>query len=266
MKHTVCSGWIEIRTDPKSTAYVVTEGAKKKAGDDVDPGVIRIRGPDDIGSASEDPFARAEKTATDKSEVKLGAARIAELRELSDRQWADPYEHSRKVRRIFREERNTLKAKTAAAEAIQHRTGLGIDILDERPEDAQLAKLVEFGTDHAQDADASQSRPLFSSAVVRQVGARDKSKSGDPRESLQRDLQRNTRARVDPFLSRDRQRTEIGLPLLKRKSRPDEKGSEIHEQTSEHIVVKAATEEEANDERYIALSASLGLDDYDSDD
>ncbi len=131
----------------------------------------------------------------------------------------------------------------------------------------QLAKLVDFGTDRAQDAEAAQSKPLFSSAAVRQVGTREESKAGDPRESLQRDLQRNTRARVDPFLSRDRQRTELGLPLLKRKSRLDEKGSEqISEPTSEHIVAKAVTKEEVNYERPIAPGASLGLDDYNSDD
>ena len=32
----------------------------------------------------------------------MGAARIEELKGLSERQWADPYEHSRKIRRVFR--------------------------------------------------------------------------------------------------------------------------------------------------------------------
>jgi coiled-coil domain-containing protein 130 len=100
MRHTVCSGWIEIRTDPKNTVYVVTAGAKKKAADeDTTPQIIKIRDPDE---PAEDPFARKEKEVTDKTEAKQGAARIAELRELSDRQWADPYSHSRKMRRVFR--------------------------------------------------------------------------------------------------------------------------------------------------------------------
>lgn len=101
MRHTVCSGWVEIRTDPQNTEYVVTEGAKKKAADDEPTlGIIKIHDPAD--AAIEDPFAKAEKNVKDKTEIKQGAARIAELRELNDRQWADPWEHSRKMRKVFR--------------------------------------------------------------------------------------------------------------------------------------------------------------------
>jgi coiled-coil domain-containing protein 130 len=102
MRHTVCSGWLEIRTDPKNTAYVVQEGAKKKSADDQPPlGIIKIHDPADA-AAAEDPFAKAEKSVKDKTETKVGAARIRELRELSDRQWLDPYEHSCKMRKVFR--------------------------------------------------------------------------------------------------------------------------------------------------------------------
>lgn len=101
MKHTVCQGWIEVRTDPQNTAYVVTEGAKKKAADDEPQmGIIKIHDPSE--ATVEDPFARKEKEVGDKTEIKRGAARVEELRELSDRQWADPYEHSRKMRKVFR--------------------------------------------------------------------------------------------------------------------------------------------------------------------
>lgn len=102
MKHTACSNWIEIQTDPKNTAYVTTEGAKKQAADvDSGVGVIKIRDPEEIARL-EDPFAKAEKKVLDKTEAKQGAERIAELQNLSDRQWQDPYEHSRKMRRVFR--------------------------------------------------------------------------------------------------------------------------------------------------------------------
>ena len=108
MRHTVCSGWIEVRTDPQNTAYVVTEGAKKTAAAEAaeeqlrqGPGLIKIRDP--AGPAvGDDPFARTEKKAVNTSRARHGAARIAELKRLSDRQWADPYERSRKVRRVFR--------------------------------------------------------------------------------------------------------------------------------------------------------------------
>lgn len=81
---------------------MVAEGAKKQAAD-AEPGVgtIRIREPEEI-SRLEDPFAKAEKKVMDKIEAKQGVERIAELQGLSDRQWQDPYEHSRKMRKIFR--------------------------------------------------------------------------------------------------------------------------------------------------------------------
>lgn len=101
MKHTVCSNWIEIQTDPKNTTYVAAEGAKKQSTDIELSGVIRIRNPEEIARL-EDPFAKAEKGVMDKTEAKQGAERIAELQNLSNRLWEDPYQHSRKMRRIFR--------------------------------------------------------------------------------------------------------------------------------------------------------------------
>ena len=108
MRHTVCGGWIEVRTDPQNTAYVVAEGAKKTAAAEAaeeqlrqGPGLIKIHDPA-AGAATEDPFARTEKKAVNTRRARHGAARIAELKRLSDRQWADPYERSRKVRRLFR--------------------------------------------------------------------------------------------------------------------------------------------------------------------
>jgi coiled-coil domain-containing protein 130 len=101
MKHTTCGASIEIQTDPKNTAYVVTEGAKKKAIDEEkEAGFIRIVDPAE--KPAEDPFAKKEKNVVDRTEAKVGAARIEELKELSERQWGDPYEHSRKIRRVFR--------------------------------------------------------------------------------------------------------------------------------------------------------------------
>ncbi|KAA8910055.1 CWC16 protein [Sphaerosporella brunnea] len=111
-----------------NTSYVVTEGAKKKAADDkLAPGVIKIHDP--AKATLEDPFARAEMNVEDKTVVKQGAARIAELKELSDRQWADPYEHLRKMRRVFRAEREVLNEKAAEAKAIWDRAGLLIELL-----------------------------------------------------------------------------------------------------------------------------------------
>ncbi|TGZ78224.1 DUF572-domain-containing protein [Ascodesmis nigricans] len=208
MKHTVCQGWIEVQTDPQNTAYVVTEGGKKKAAD-VEPqlGVIKIHDPSE--RTPEDPFARREKEVESKTEIKRGAARIDELRKLSDRNWADPYEHSRKMRRVFRAERKELKAKAAANEAIRDRAGLAIELLDESPEDAQRAKLVEFGPSLDDDTlvKEAQARPLFAkhdygkNELRITPNTRKREAPGLIKEALGRDLRKNTRAAVDPFLT-----------------------------------------------------------------
>ncbi|KAA8909316.1 CWC16 protein [Sphaerosporella brunnea] len=228
MRHTVCSGWIEIRTDPQNTSYVVIEGAKKKAADDeLAPGVIKIHDPAE--ATLEDPFARAEKSVVDKTVVKQGAARIAELKDLSDRQWADPYEHSRKMRKVFRVERKVLNEKAAAAEAICDRAGLSIELLDEIPEDAQRAKLIKFGDpSHEQKIFEAHSKPLFDNQRDRlpdtHTQTKSKLKSQQAREKtkelLQKDLVRNTRAALDPFLGQpNRPRPDLGIKIHKRKAR-----------------------------------------------
>lgn len=109
----MCSNWIEIQTDPKNTTYVVAEGAKKQTTDTgLDAGAIRIRDPEEISRL--DPFAKAEKGVMDKSEAKQGAERIAELQNLSNRLWQDPYEHSRKMRRIFRVSINSFSVSNSS--------------------------------------------------------------------------------------------------------------------------------------------------------
>ena len=93
-----------IHTDPKNTAYVVVEGAKKQdTGEDSGTGVIRVKplpGEEDAESAG--VMGKLEKAAEEAKRKAIDEPRIEELRRLSERQWADPYEHSRKMRKIFR--------------------------------------------------------------------------------------------------------------------------------------------------------------------
>ncbi|KAG0125472.1 CWC16 protein [Tuber indicum] len=234
MRHVSCSGWIEVQTDPKNTRYVVTEGGKKKGGDEEEGaavvGEIHIRDPNMPG----DPFAAVEKKVVDKAGVKKSTERIEELRGLSDRQWLDPYEHSRKMRRVFREKRKELQAKDAANEAIRDRAGLHIELLDEIPEDKTRAQLVEFGPDYGDKVEEARTKPLFATTTTATTTtARDSAKkaskwdtagktkaqlaAGAAREKLQSEIRRNTRARVDPFLSTDKPKVGLEFKLLKRK-------------------------------------------------
>ncbi|KAJ5899240.1 hypothetical protein N7495_003984 [Penicillium taxi] len=175
MKHTACEGWIEIRTDPKNTAYVVFEGGRKRdTGDDkeLQPGEIAIR-PSVLGQdpAEKDPFAKTEKKLDDKKRARLESSRIEELQDRQDRDWDDPYAQSKRLRRTFRETRKGLERLDETREALKDKMSLGIDIVDETAEDRQRAQMIEFGNDEA--LAASQSRAILSRPIFEQAKHRD---------------------------------------------------------------------------------------------
>lgn len=132
---------------------------------------------------------------------------------------------------IVQAERKVLAEKSAAAEAIKDRAGLAIELLDETPEDAQRAKLIEFGPEHTLDHCLTKS--LFhTDPPVRDRAAGLKDGKGKlksrlatekTKEELQKNLVRNTRAAIDPFLAQheSRPRPVLGIKIQKRKAMDD---------------------------------------------
>ncbi|KAL4787302.1 CWC16 protein [Aspergillus varians] len=219
MKHVVCGGWIEIHTDPRNTAYVVVEGGRKRdmGVDEEGKGVGEIFVPGRAGTgAGDDPFSKLEGKVEDKRVVDEAKSRILELQRRQARDWDDPYEVSRRLRRGFRTERKGLEKKEAGKEALKEKMSLGIDIVDEVEEDARRAAMVEFdqGDDTARGVRA---RPMFgpTSLSPRTSGGdgdEKKRKSGkrktaellaERKASFRSELAGNTRAAVDPFLNGD---------------------------------------------------------------
>ena len=148
-KHVACGGWIEVRTDPKNTAYVVTEGGRRR-----DTGEDRLaEGEIVIGATEEDKerlekegaFGALEKKVEDKRAAATEKTRLEELFKRSERDWDDPYEKSRKLRSHFREGRNIRNAHAQRTESLKDKLSLGIDLADEADEDAIRAKMIEFG-------------------------------------------------------------------------------------------------------------------------
>lgn len=230
MKHVTCGGWIEIRTDPKNTAYVVTEGAKKRdLGEDrLQEGEIRIGATEeDRKRLEEDSFAALEAKKDDAKQAASEKSRIEELYRAKDRDWEDPGEANRRIRRGFRVEKKVRDRRKAAAEALKDRMSLGMDLLDEIEEDGKRASFVEFGEpDGASHLSKSQSRPLFAASKVESIPFRQKIKRGkkiseveQTKEKLRRELTNNTRVAMDPFLRNDRLPMAKGV-TIKRKSPP----------------------------------------------
>lgn len=219
MKHTVCGGWIEIRTDPQHTAYVVTEGARKRdTGEDKDgeAGEIKIGLPGDRAKEENDPFAKLEGKVEDKRQFETATVRIQELQKRQRRDWEDPYEQSRRLRKRFRHERKRLEKMGEANEALKDRMSLGIDLLEETEEDRIRARFVDFGSVESGDGTnlvtKSRTRPMFDdtqtsssthkSSLDRRKGKlKSEAVAADRKALLSSELRGNTRAVVDPFLN-----------------------------------------------------------------
>lgn len=179
-------------------------------------------------------------------------------------------------------QRKELQAKHAATEAIRDRAGLHIELLDEIPEDARRAGLVEFGPDYGQMIESARAKPLFptlstttalDSAKGTGAGRNSVGKTKAQlaveaaREKLQSELRQNTRARVDPFLVYDKPRPVLGLKLLKRKLAETEVGSPPGgESDASRDPGPPPLGRALNDVGVVQPGVSLGLGAYDSDD
>lgn len=214
MKHVSCGGWIEIRTDPKNTAYVVTEGAKKRdTGEDKRPedGEIRIRTDEERERLQNDAFAALEGRVEDKRQTLTDRSRIEELQRAKEKDWDDPYAASRRLRRAFRADRKARQTNEGATEALKDRMSLGLDLVAETDDDRRRAGFVDFGAVDGETAiAAATAKPLFAAAgannsppaaVVAVAKENPAAKGLSDAEKLRQELRRNTMAAIDPFLS-----------------------------------------------------------------
>ncbi|KAL4820466.1 CWC16 protein [Aspergillus spinulosporus] len=240
MKHTLCGGWIEIRTDPKNTAYVVTEGGRRRdtgqadGTDLIGGGEILLGGRSATGAAAgDDPFARLEGKAEDKRVVDEARNRILELQRKQDRDWDDPYEVSKRLRRGFRAERKVLEKKEGIKEALKDKMSLGIEIVDEAEEDAVRAGMVEFEDGAFGAGVSTRAKPMFEPALSRPSGADKKMKGkggsvkrkpadmvAERKALFRNELAGNTRAAVDPFLNGTEDSAHIWEPDVKKRKTP----------------------------------------------
>ena len=225
MKHVVCGGIIEIRTDPKNTAYVVTEGGKKRdLGEDKElEGQFTVKTEEERERLRNDAFAALEGKVADKRQAEKDHSRIRELASLRQRDWADPYAESQRLRITFRAERKERGLRAEQAEALKDKMSLGIELLEETEDDRRRAELVDFGdgegdfaivkarTKSLFEADEASvgkegDRKLTKADEVARRSRRKKSRRKEALEvaaakkaQLQKEIQGNTLAAIDPF-------------------------------------------------------------------
>lgn len=215
LKHAACGGFLEIKTDPKETAYVVVAGGKARdygegkdvvrEGEDGRP----ILTPQERERRREDAFAALEGKAEEKEAVRDNAKRIEELYRSRERDWEDPGNVNRKLRQSFRRERKLRKREEDATESLKERIGTDINILPETELDAQRAKLVSFenrGSSSRVLGSSRDSSPFFRTPARSgertsspKVKAGSSKKSESKKDLLRRQLVSSTRAAMNPF-------------------------------------------------------------------
>ncbi|PGG96021.1 hypothetical protein AJ79_09762 [Helicocarpus griseus UAMH5409] len=251
MRHTACGGWIEIRTDPKNTAYVVTEGGRRRETGELEKGGYEEDGeiwlrPATAEGEEKDAFARLEEHVVDKQRAMTQKTRMEELMRRQERDWEDPYEQSKRLRRTFRAERRRRENAEGVTERLKDKMSLGIEILEESEGDRVRAEMVDFApaVDRSVAARRVTAKPLFETkllpatpSVGRERGKKGKelkpeAAAAQRKALLQQELSGNTRAAVDPFLLEDdadwtpgaKRRRTIGL------SGAVQPGDELHQE------------------------------------
>lgn len=180
MRHPACGTWLAIRTDPKTTSYVVAEGGRRRReysdGDDEGEGgeflspeaaaarsAAALAGVEGGGAETSDldrldAFDRLERTiihrapavpgsnAQAKAEGPLSgldaARRLEALTRSNARQWDDPYARNRALRAAFRVGRHAREQAAADDEGLRQRLG-GLS------EDLRLLPATEADARHA---------------------------------------------------------------------------------------------------------------------
>lgn len=198
---------------------MVVEGGKEK--EEIGKGLYVAEGEeegwgrnkviDTVKPGEKDPFAQVEHKRENNQRALTDKERLQHLFRLRNRDWKDPYEKSRKLRRTFRQEKKRLEAKENATEALRDKMSLGIGLLEESQEDRSIAGQVDFAGERFDKGDMSVMRkPLFSSSSSGKSSmsrhrtpnsTRPADRSAKRRRILGKEIWGNTRAAQDPFLT-----------------------------------------------------------------
>ncbi|GBB99786.1 hypothetical protein RclHR1_03630014 [Rhizophagus clarus] len=207
MKCHLCDNWIEIHTDPKNAEYLVVSGARKKieTWEPEDSEVIKLKDDDEAKKMVDDALYKLEYSVKDELRSKEALPILTQLQRLNDKQWADPYTHSQRMRKIFREEKKELEAKKRVDEEICDRNALSIPLLPESEEDIVKARTTEFSDHLLEKAQKRKLEITASSIFNKQTSKSKKSKfrthdSKDNFAKLSAIVAVNTKLKTDPFL------------------------------------------------------------------
>jgi coiled-coil domain-containing protein 130 len=252
IKHSACGGFLDIRTDPEHTEYVVASGGRRRdygPDDPLNDGELAFLTPEERERRRDDAFAALEAKVADKKFLDDKRQRLADLQAQQDKTWADPYTMNQKLRKTFREGRKERERVVAEKKDLQDRFGLDMEIADTQEGDAIRAVMVDFKPkDRLDDLVGA---PMLPEKTVNVGVYRPRSRSPSGRKLLRREVKReeakrditqrfanNFRAKIDPFGSNYVKPPKPVLPFLKRK-----RDSGVDENAGDQKLVKVDGDE-----------------------
>jgi len=125
-----CSQPIELRTDPKTATYLVTEGGSRQATTEDD--VLKE------DPAHESPFFRLESQLVDQKRAQEVTPKLAAIQQLNEDRTRDNYGQSQVLRARFRQEKQDEKIDRTSK--LKARLSSSLPLAKERPEDIVMAK------------------------------------------------------------------------------------------------------------------------------
>ena len=145
MKCTLCPNHFSIKTDPGKMDYVIVEGARRveQRWDPTENGQIV---PDDklVGrKLADDAMYKLEHQTKDKDKSADAAPRIGRISQIQDRV-KDDYLANRILRDQFRVKKKERKAIQEADKKLLNKSGLELDLVEERDEDKRMAQLMNI--------------------------------------------------------------------------------------------------------------------------
>merc|ERR1719516_357526 len=141
----LCPNKITIKTDPGNMDYVITEGARRVE-QRWDPSQNGQIVPDDkqVGrKLADDAMYKLEHQTKDKDKSSDAAPRIGRISQIQDRV-KDDYLANRILRDQFRAKKKERKAVQEADKKLLSKSGLELDLVEEREEDVRMAKLMNI--------------------------------------------------------------------------------------------------------------------------
>lgn len=187
---------------------MVVEGGRRRdlGGDRGEDGEIVREQVDEVGEGIgiEAVLRKLEKRREGETAAEREKVRVEELKRRSERDWGDPYEVNKRIRREFRVGRRQRQDDERTGEGLKERFGLGVDLLAPIEADVEQAKLVEFG---GGDDGSVASKGLFEASEA--AGGKRPEKHArrgkkidiiaEKKAALRNGLRGNTRVKTDPF-------------------------------------------------------------------